>query len=226
MGKDVIVACDFASAEQTFAFLDKFTGRKPFVKIGMELYYAEGPSIFKEIKALGHEFLEDGWTEAKPAGCTEKGLMEKEGDPEIKEISAEEKEKGYLFALENQTIAESLKGYFELLRLQAKSYVLMGDGGTPRDLNGKYIVKAKMYEDVIKLYLPYETEGAEMAEGPLYKDVPYLYTVTDVESCKKALKVIGESMISIGMTKYPRNASKLKGAGDEETAFGYKIRFN
>ena len=43
MGKDVIVACDFSSAEQTFAFLDKFTGRKPFVKIGMELYYAEGP---------------------------------------------------------------------------------------------------------------------------------------------------------------------------------------
>ena len=41
MGKDVIVACDFSSAEATFAFLDKFTGRKPFVKIGMELYYAE-----------------------------------------------------------------------------------------------------------------------------------------------------------------------------------------
>ena len=45
MGKDVIVACDFSSAEQTFAFLDQFTGRKPFVKIGMELYYAEGPEI-------------------------------------------------------------------------------------------------------------------------------------------------------------------------------------
>ena len=42
MGKDVIVACDFSSAEQTFAFLDQFTGRKPFVKIGMELFYAEG----------------------------------------------------------------------------------------------------------------------------------------------------------------------------------------
>ena len=47
MGKDVIVACDFASAEATFAFLDKFANceRKPFLKIGMELYYAEGPSI-------------------------------------------------------------------------------------------------------------------------------------------------------------------------------------
>ena len=45
MGKDVIVACDFSSAEQTFAFLDKFTGRKPFVKIGMELYYAEVPLL-------------------------------------------------------------------------------------------------------------------------------------------------------------------------------------
>ena len=44
MGKDVIVACDFSSAEATFAFLDKFTGRKPFVKIGMELYYA-GPKL-------------------------------------------------------------------------------------------------------------------------------------------------------------------------------------
>lgn len=59
MGKDVIVACDFASAEQTFAFLDKFTGRKPFVKIGMELYYAEGPSIVKEIKKRGHKIFLD-----------------------------------------------------------------------------------------------------------------------------------------------------------------------
>lgn len=59
MGKDVIVACDFASAEQTFQFLDKFTGRKPFVKIGMELYYAEGPAIVKEIKARGHKIFLD-----------------------------------------------------------------------------------------------------------------------------------------------------------------------
>ena len=59
MGKDVIVACDFASAEQTFSFLDKFTGRKPFVKIGMELYYAEGPSIVREIKARGHKIFLD-----------------------------------------------------------------------------------------------------------------------------------------------------------------------
>ena len=59
MGKDVIVACDFASAEQTFAFLDKFTGRKPFVKIGMELYYAEGPQIVREIKARGHKIFLD-----------------------------------------------------------------------------------------------------------------------------------------------------------------------
>ena len=61
MGKDVIVACDFASAEATFAFLDKFAGcaRKPFLKIGMELYYAEGPSIVKEIKARGHKIFLD-----------------------------------------------------------------------------------------------------------------------------------------------------------------------
>ena len=59
MGKDVIVACDFASAEQTFAFLDKFTGRKPFVKIGMELYYAEGPAIVKAIKERGHKIFLD-----------------------------------------------------------------------------------------------------------------------------------------------------------------------
>ena len=59
MGKDVIVACDFSSKEATFAFLDKFTGRKPFVKIGMELYYAEGPSIVKEIKARGHKIFLD-----------------------------------------------------------------------------------------------------------------------------------------------------------------------
>ncbi len=59
MGKDVIIACDFDSAEKTFAFLDRFTGRKPFVKIGMELYYAEGPSIVKEIKARGHKIFLD-----------------------------------------------------------------------------------------------------------------------------------------------------------------------
>ena len=59
MGKDVIIACDFDSAEKTFAFLDKFTGEKPFVKIGMELYYAEGPSIVKEIKARGHKIFLD-----------------------------------------------------------------------------------------------------------------------------------------------------------------------
>ena len=59
MGKDVIIACDFDSAEKTFAFLDKFTGKKPFVKIGMELYYAEGPSIVKEIKKRGHKIFLD-----------------------------------------------------------------------------------------------------------------------------------------------------------------------
>ncbi len=59
MGKDVIIACDFSSAEQTFAFLDKFTGKKPFVKIGMELFYAEGPSIVREIKARGHKIFLD-----------------------------------------------------------------------------------------------------------------------------------------------------------------------
>ena len=59
MGKDVIIACDFASAEDTFNFLDKFEGKKPFVKIGMELYYAEGPAIVREIKKRGHKIFLD-----------------------------------------------------------------------------------------------------------------------------------------------------------------------
>ena len=60
MGKDVIVACDFAGKAQTLEFLDKFTGEaKPFVKIGMELFYAEGPSIVREIKARGHRIFLD-----------------------------------------------------------------------------------------------------------------------------------------------------------------------
>ncbi len=59
MGKDVIIACDFDSAEKVFAFLDQFTGKKPFVKIGMELFYAEGPSIVREIKARGHKIFLD-----------------------------------------------------------------------------------------------------------------------------------------------------------------------
>lgn len=59
MGKDVIIACDFASAQQTFDFLDKFTQEKPFVKIGMELFYAEGPQIVREIKKRGHKIFLD-----------------------------------------------------------------------------------------------------------------------------------------------------------------------
>ncbi len=59
MGKDVIVACDFESAEKTYAFLDKFTDKKPFVKIGMELFYAEGPKIVREIKKRGHKIFLD-----------------------------------------------------------------------------------------------------------------------------------------------------------------------
>ena len=59
MGKDVIIACDFSSKEEVMNFLDKFSGKKPFVKIGMELFYAEGPSIVKEIKERGHKIFLD-----------------------------------------------------------------------------------------------------------------------------------------------------------------------
>lgn len=59
MGKDVIVACDFSSAQMTYDFLDKFTDRKPFVKIGMELYYSAGPDIVREIKKRGHKIFLD-----------------------------------------------------------------------------------------------------------------------------------------------------------------------
>ncbi len=60
MGKDVIIACDFESKEKVLEFLDKFTGeKKPFVKIGMELFYAEGPAIVREIKARGHKIFLD-----------------------------------------------------------------------------------------------------------------------------------------------------------------------
>lgn len=59
MGKDVIVACDFSSKADVMSFLDKFTDKKPFVKIGMELYYAEGPQIVKDIKARGHKIFLD-----------------------------------------------------------------------------------------------------------------------------------------------------------------------
>ncbi len=59
MGRDVIIACDFASKEKTLEFLDLFQEKKPFVKIGMELFYAEGPSIVKEIKARGHKIFLD-----------------------------------------------------------------------------------------------------------------------------------------------------------------------
>lgn len=57
--RDVIIACDFASGKETLEFLDRFTGRKPFVKIGMELFYAEGPEIVRQIKARGHRIFLD-----------------------------------------------------------------------------------------------------------------------------------------------------------------------
>ena len=59
MKRDVILACDFASAEQTYAFLDRFPTQKPFVKIGMELFYAEGPEIVRALKARGHRIFLD-----------------------------------------------------------------------------------------------------------------------------------------------------------------------
>ena len=59
MAKDVIVACDFSSAERTLEFLDLFKGRKPFVKIGMELYYAAGPEIVRESKKRGPKIFLD-----------------------------------------------------------------------------------------------------------------------------------------------------------------------
>lgn len=59
MKRDVIIACDFSSAEETYKFLDKFTGKKPFVKIGMELFYAEGPEIVRQLKKRGHQIFLD-----------------------------------------------------------------------------------------------------------------------------------------------------------------------
>ena len=59
MGKDVIVACDFDSREKLMAFLDRFSGKKPFLKVGMELFYSEGPDIVREIKRRGHKLFLD-----------------------------------------------------------------------------------------------------------------------------------------------------------------------
>ena len=59
MGKDVIIACDFPTKEEVLSFLDKFVGRKPFVKIGMELFYGAGPEIVREIKSRGHKIFLD-----------------------------------------------------------------------------------------------------------------------------------------------------------------------
>ena len=156
-----------------------------------------------------------------------KGFTDKPGDPEIKEISEEERKDGFIFTFKNEKVADTLKEWFEMLRLQAKSYVMVGDSGTPRDLNGKYIVKAKRYEDRIDLYLPVGNESSEdVSKEPLYKDVPNKFVIKTAEDVPMALEAIDESMTSIGMKKYPRNASQLKASGDSDTAFGYKIRFN
>ena len=155
-----------------------------------------------------------------------KGFTDKPGDPEIKPITAEERELGFLFSFKNDKVADTLKEWFELLRLEAKSFVLMGDSGTPRDLNGKYIVKAKRYDDRIDLYLPIGNENSEPATGPLYKDVPNKFVIKTQEDMPIALEAIDESMTTLGLKKYPRNASQLKNSADTDTAFGYKVRFN
>lgn len=59
MNRDVIIACDFSSKQETLAFLDRFSEEKPYVKIGMELFYAAGPDIVREIKARGHKIFLD-----------------------------------------------------------------------------------------------------------------------------------------------------------------------
>lgn len=59
MTRDLIIACDFSSGEETLRFLDRFKGRKPYVKIGMELYYAQGPRIVRELKSRGHKIFLD-----------------------------------------------------------------------------------------------------------------------------------------------------------------------
>lgn len=156
-----------------------------------------------------------------------KGFTEKAGDPEMREISEQERKEGFIFTFKNEKVADTLKEWFELLRLQAKSFVMVGDSGTPRDLNGKYIVKAKRYEDRIDLYLPLGNENSESVAGDiLYKDVPNKFVIKTPEDVAMALEAIAESMTSLGMKKYPRNASQLKTSADTDTAFGYKIRFN
>ena len=59
MGRDVIIACDFDSREKTFDFLEKFGGARPYLKIGMELYYAEGPDMIRAMKERGHKVFLD-----------------------------------------------------------------------------------------------------------------------------------------------------------------------
>ncbi len=59
MKRDVIIACDFPGEQETLAFLDRFTGKKPFVKIGMELFYGAGPDIVRRIKSRGHKIFLD-----------------------------------------------------------------------------------------------------------------------------------------------------------------------
>ena len=157
----------------------------------------------------------------------DKGMTEnEEGMPIIEEVPDEERENGYVFVINYEKVAQNLDDWFNLIRADAKAYVLVGNSATPRDLDGKYIVKAKKYEDRIDLYLPYNDGNAEKVADSLYKDVPYLYKIETVEDIQNALKVLKTSMESIGMKKYPKNASLLKESEEGQTAFGYKLKFN
>ena len=155
------------------------------------------------------------------------GYYPKDGEPEEVPLSEEEREDGFVLSVTYDKVAKDLKDYFELIRTESKSYVLVGDSGTPRDLDGKYIVKAKLKDYEVDLYLPYNDGTAEdVSDKPLYKDVGAKYVIKDEESLKHALVVIRTSMEQNGLVKYPRNASLMKSSDFEQTAFGYKLKFN
>ena len=161
MAKDVIIALDFENKEKTLAFLDQFTGRKPFVKIGMELFYAEGPDIVREIKARGHKIFLD--LKLHAAGtiammqAAKEGLTKEDGTCgvllAVTQLTSTSEERMQQELLINATMPETVKKYAQ----NAKAAGLSGVVCSPLEAA---LVKEACGQDFLTV-----TPGIRFADG-------------------------------------------------------------
>ncbi len=150
MAKDVIIALDFSSLNETLSFLDKFDEEKPFVKIGMELYYAEGPKAVREIKARGHKIFLDLKLHDIPTTVKRAMAVLSSLDVDMTNLHA------------GGGIAMMKAAVEGLTRADGSRPILIGvtqlTSTDKRTLNEELLIRGEM-EDVVKTYAQYAREA-------------------------------------------------------------------